>query len=533
MMLKSLAFVVSLVATQVLADPVDDLLVSVDAGDTAGVERQVRAADGLQGQTLLLWWLASSHPDMRAFVRSWAEREPDNPIALIGYGWSLHREGYRLRGKNTVAHSWPASLNAAEERFDAAFELAEAAVRAEPDFDAGVWALLAFGRPSGNAAEAMAEAERVLATRPNGLILREALALQSPAWGGSLAGAEDLCERYAGQLSGDEALTVEGCLVLAGFSGGQPDETLEWARGQLGDYLDHPLFATIFADLAHDQRLPDALIEPYREARIADGTLTLDAALLGTDSPLTLPELPQPDIITPAFTRDLAYGLRFADRDPANPEAVEQLAALYDVADLLGMQSYGAFSPTPPADAESMAAKHREEMAGLRDDLSRRALAALEETPQNPSALMLAAELVRKRYQDRLETARWRLSLAGNALVYTDHLYTELRNYIRINRNISPWFEVDLKAGRSDYTQAELDDVFTCPLIRAVRLLDEACEKEGLPIEQCYVQSSTTISALHAGPDSPFDSAEFRGACLAEREGPLQSLRFTEVDPDL
>ncbi len=523
-----------LLPTVACADPFQEVLTAAHAGDDEAVEAIIRTAETPRLQHNLLWFLGASHPDTVRFVRDWVKAEPENPVALTASAWSLYRTGFIERGDAPARYTWPASLDAARAMFREAFLLADEAILLEPDFLPASNAVMETGRVTGNQDRLIAELHRILAIKPNRESLIVAARSLFPHWGGSLPAVEGLCTRYAEVLPDAPGFTVEMCLVQATLESGFQGEVRHWARDRLVDYFDNPLFERHIIREAEKDGLPLELADRLRARLIAEDSLTVGVALSARGHILTMPDMPDLAATVEAMERDLSYALIAAERDPVNPETLRNLRDIYNLADLIRLQELGYYQVVQPADIEAKYYGHLDEMAVVKADLKARALNLLKATPRNTETLALVANMLAGHRPDPLEDARWRLSLGTNAIVYSNHYSIELAGYVGIWGSISSDIRYRISSGElPSYSQAALDEVLVCPYIRALRLLDQACSAEGRKLDKCFAETGMQRETAGASEGSPVVDAEKRGVCEAEREGPIESLWFEEVDLEL
>jgi hypothetical protein len=529
--LKYLLVLLTCTAPAAFADGIQPLLDAAHAGDDDQVEALVREAEDLRLQRDLVWALGASHPDTRAFVERWVEAEPDNAVALTALAWAQYRSGFVARGEAGTDHTWPASMAAARARFDDAFALAERAAAADPAFLPASNAVMVTAMVSGNLGRIPDEARRILDLRPNRHSLVAAARSLAPQWGGSMAAVEELCTTYADKATDAPGFTPEMCMTQAIFDGNFSGRPLDWAKERLSEQIDNPLFDDILIREAASHRLSVADADRLRARLTAEDRLTVGVALSGRPDILALPDMPDLDATAAALERDLAAARLEADRDPGEPATLVKLADLYEVAYHIALQQIDYLQQPPPADIEEKYYKVRDMRLANEADLKARALDLLRSAPLSVKALGFAAVTIDDHDDDPLAALRWQLAVAGNAVVYSRNRYDQLGRYLMLGTNGYFYLLRQIKKGDApDYDRAQLDEIIVCPHIRAMRLFDQACADVDFELGQCYASAGLSREDEWESSDSVLAEATARGACTADRDGPLDGLEFTDSD---
>ena len=184
-----------------------------------------------------------------------------------------------------------------------------------------------------------------------------------------------------------------------------------------------------------------------------------------------------------------------------------------------------------PDDIEARYYALADQQQVLNADLKDRALRLLKGAPRNAEALEFAGQFLTDQHPDPLDAARWNLALGINAIVYSNNRSDHLGQYLMQSRYIFADLQARIADGSAPaYSEAQLDAVFACPFVRALRLLDAACSVSENDPETCFTASGMSREAELTGDASLLRQTEARGACAAERGGSLDSLNFAEVD---
>ncbi|MCU0828379.1 MAG: hypothetical protein MUE52_13455 [Tabrizicola sp.] len=532
-----LALLLSQFALSAAADPVDDLVAEALKGDRAGVARLLAQATSSDELRDMNWAIAASHPDLRAFTAAWAATEPDNPAALVARAWSLYHEGFLLRGEAGLDHTWPASLDAANARFDDAFLLAETALALDPGYLPASDAVIVIGQVSGDKASARADGARIMALSPNRHSLVLSATLDRPNWGGTEKNVRDMCDAHAASVTDVPGYTADMCVIEAVQTGAIYGELRGWALANLANYVDHPAMFETLEAFAKTHEMPLETADAFRARANAKGRMTVDIALSGRVHLLSYPKLPDmPDEIDfpalrMALDRDLAKARRQADHHPANPAVLRDLASLYFVSVQLAMREAGFCDVPPPADIEARYTAIAELEEANAADLSARAMVAVKATPRNVRVLQFGMAAIQDARPDPLEAAIWHHSLGTNAILYSNYRIDIIADFLQQTRYERGILEDQIAAGAAPaYTSAQLDAAFDCPFLRALRLFEATCDRDGMGLDDCYASRGLSPESDYAPQDSILAQAEARGLCVAEREDPVASLWYKEID---
>jgi hypothetical protein len=229
--------------------------------------------------------------------------------------------------------------------------------------------------------------------------------------------------------------------------------------------------------------------------------------------------------------RDLAKAWRQADLDPANPAVLNELSWLYFVSVQLARREAGFYDISPPADIEARYTAIAELEEANAADLSARAMVAVKATPRNVRVLQFGMVAIQDARPDPLEAAIWRHSLGTNAILYSNCRIDIIADFLQSTRYDRGILEDKIAAGDSpSYTSDQLDAAFDCPYIRALRLFEASCDREGLGLDDCYASWGLSPETDFPPEESIPAQAEVRGVCEAERRGSIADLLYQEID---
>jgi hypothetical protein len=520
------------------ADPLDDLFAAAQAGDSTAVEALIDGAETPQLRRDMMWALAASHPDTRAFTKSWADAEPDNPVALTARAWSLYREGFIIRGVASVRDTWPASYATARPMIAESYELAERALALDDTYLPASDAVIMIGEVSGHMDRSAEEAARILDLNLNRHSLVIAASSVRPNWLGTIAVKTDLCDAYAEKLRDAPGYTAEMCVIDAIFKSNLCcDDQKTWALDRLGDYIEEPLMEETVLQAAATHSLTPEQADRLRAKLIAEDRLTVKVAVSGRPADLWqpyaagTPGMADFDAIKAALKRELAAALVAADRDPGDPATVRQVGYYYEIATQLELRDVGYYEIPPPADIEAKYFAVMDQKKLYDADKKARAFRLLKAAPRNLDALDLAATTIDDHLPDPLQSAIWTHALYTNAIAYSNYRYDIVGGYLLGTKFDRSSLEGRSKAGRAPkYSEAELTEAFDCPYVRALRLFDAACDAADLDQKTCYQNVGLSRESEYTAEDSTFVRVQSEGTCVTEREGSLESLRYEEID---
>jgi hypothetical protein len=155
----------------------------------------------------------------------------------------------------------------------------------------------------------------------------------------------------------------------------------------------------------------------------------------------------------------------------------------------------------------------------------------LEISPRNVKALLLGASYLDHRFPDALEAGRWNLALSINAAIYSNYHYERLGRLVSAAKYGPQGLRLSAGSESSlPYTQAQLDEVYSCPYVRALRLLEAVCSYSDRGTDACFRSSGLSYAEEMSGEYSLLEEITARDACASERETPVEELLFSEID---
>lgn len=448
----------------------DDAFAAVRAGDLP--------ADDLRAMTEALM---VSDDRVRAFVETWLAAEPDSPHPHAVLAFQLRDEGFRLRGGEVMAWTYPEAVEAFHARLADSMDLARRAIALAPDHPPSIDAVLSLQTVTGAMAPDTAEdflRSAMEATHDRGVLVR-ATALALPQWGGGgLPEVARLCAEFAPLVEGVPGYTADHCVADALFT--HPFQVE--AEGASRTVLAAP--AGLFD---HDLRLRAAINLHWESPETAElaRTLVEEPGLADLELALnydTVVARPRgwPLVGNDVLARAQARAWERLDRDPHHLVSIDLL---------LGQ---GPF-PGPPGLPEGLSPEEALRLARLR----------VEAAPYDPDSwATLAGALAANGATP--EDPRFEAS-SINAVAYSNHRPLPLMAYVD-HRGLV--FE-GLSAGDSR-------EVAACEVVRADRLLREVCASAG-PRE--WVCAETDF--LHPRWSAALDYAEAGGLCEWDRAAPL------------
>lgn len=531
-MFRTLCLIAALILSPSTAasDPVDDLLAAAHAGDFSAVGRTIATASGSRLPRDLVWALAETHPDTVAFTKAWATADGDNPAALAARAWSLYWAAAILRNDRIVAYTAPALFDQARPLFAEAHALAKAAVALDPTFLPASDAVILTGFYVGDRDASFAEVDRIMQLAPNRHSLMLTAQKLEPAWGGSVEMMQAICDYYAGKVTDAPGFSAELCLAQAILRGSVWGERRDWAIMAASDHADLPFLEGDLKRLARDRALPPGGAHRLQARLAAEGRRSAIVDLAAQPDLLQTLDMPDKDGFAAALERDLSEARMAADRDPGSPATLKVLPELYRLeADFIGLQVLGKADPTQAEieDYERGMAEIAERQA---QDLDRRARRLLALAPQNATALQFAATHVRQPFPDPLASDRWAISLMTNAVIHANYqdvflgqVATEAIARHDILRGLIASGAVP------DPGAAALDEVYLCPYVRAIRVLDEVCAQHPYGEQQCIMAALKAYPSDSAYDRSPYSAIWDRGGCAAQFGAAIETLFYDLV----
>lgn len=513
------------------ADPLDDLFSAAQTGDMARAEAILAAAETPQLRRDMMWMLGGSHPDLRDFTRDWAEAQPDNPAALTARAWSMYQAGFLVRGERIRRHTYPPLLEEAQGRFLEALALAKKATELDPRFLPASDAVILINRSAGRGEDAIAELERIMALEPNRHSLVMTAAALPAQWGGSVELMEALCSYFAPQVADVPDYTPDICLAQAILRGGVWGERNDWAITVVAPQADKPFLEREVMALARENRLPTNAITLLRTRLEAEGRMSVYPILAPNKDLLRIGDLPDKAGFATALDQDIAAASLAADRDPGNPKTLAELAKLFEIEDLF-VEGQVLNNPNP-TEAEREAIKRK--LAELRmwrtTDLDVRSRRLIDLAPRSAAALDFAAKHVLGPNNDPMEADRWALSALTNASIYANYQEIQVGQVVLEAKARYATLRERMSAGTAPaYSEALLDEVYLCPYVRAVRIVDAICAEHERGVETCLLDSVLVAPSESGLKRTLYAEVTDRGACKVEREAPVEDLLYEIVD---
>lgn len=439
-------------------------------------------------------------------VDDWLRARPDSPYANATRAWQLDARAWGLRGTAPARDTWPEAMAGFVAAEHAAWVHGLRAHEAAPDFVPGSDALLALDLHVGELSDADFDtllAEVMEATPNHGTLLRAAGRTRVEWGGGGPDAAWVICTTYAPVVTDAEGYDADACMaeiiLRQGFGGPIRQVAADVALSRPEPWLDRArLEVARFVPVAGGDRL---LREAVADRLASDLSLTdtLDLALTH-DVAHALPD-GRPGVFGDVLVRVQAEARDTLRLHPADPEAIDAL--LWSMA---------------PAGVELPHASPEERTALLR--------ARLGATPYDPETW---SELARASLDIMDPLDERHLPYGINAIVYSNHGYNELGALLggfdaRLMAANWPRGLVPEYPSLPEEEMAALLDRVLCPIVRAQRLADAACEEaRGMEAAQCRGGGPAPRIA------AAVDYAEAGGFCPWERAAPVASLSYTPV----
>lgn len=529
--LAALIFLILLPVSTLHADPIETLLSSAHAGDFAGVEAQIRDAPDRTAQRDLVWALAATDPATVDFTKAWVAAAPDNPTALTARAWSLYWAASKIRGERIRRHTWPPLLEEAGQMYREALSLAERATGLDPRFLPASDAVILLGVVTGRGEASLVELERIMALDPNRHSLVLTASNLTPAWGGSIELMEALCSYFAPQVADVPDYTSDICLAQSILRGQVWGERKDWAIMVVEPQADKSFLEREVMALAREYLLPANGIALLRARLETEGRMSVYPILAPHRDFLRMGDLPDKGGFAAALDLDIAAASRAADRDPGNPKALSELANLFEIEDLFVEGQVLRNSNPTDAEREAIAKQLAELRLRRATDLDVRARRLIHLAPRNTAALEFAVKHILPSGNDPLEMDRWALSALTNATIYANYQEIQLGRIVLEAKGRYASLRERMAAGKAPaYTDAQLDEVYLCPYIRAVRIVDAVCADHEWGVETCLLESVWVAPSESGLKNTLYSEIMDRGACTAERETPVRALQYDLVE---
>lgn len=513
------------------ADPIETLLKAAHAADYAGVEAQIKDAPDRTAQRDLVWALAATDPKTVAFTKAWVDAEPDNPTALSARAWSLYWTASMIRGERIRRHTWSPLLDEADRMYGEALSLAERATSLDPRFLPASDAVILIGVVTGRGEASLAELERIMALDPNRHSLVLAASNLTPAWGGSVELMQALCSYFAPQVADVPDYSPDICLaqaILRGRVWGEMKDKAILVVETLADkaYLEREVMA-----LAREHLLPQNAVALLSDRLKAEGRMSVYPILAPNKDLLRMGDMPDKAGFATALDQDIAAATLAADRDPGNPKTLVELAELYEIEDLF-VEGQVLHIPDPTeAERKEIASQLADLRTWRMTDLDVRSRRLVELAPRSAAALDFAAKHVLGPSTDPMQTDRWALSALTNAAIYANYQEIQVGQIVLEAKARYAALRERMAAGSAPaYSDEKLDEVYLCPYVRAVRIVDAICAEHEWGVNTCLVDSVWVAPSESGLKNTLFSEVSDRGACKVEREAPVEDLLYEIVE---
>jgi hypothetical protein len=479
----------------------------------------------------LVWALAASDPDTVAFTEAWLVAQGDNPMALTARAWSTYWAGGRIRGELSRFRTWPPLLVESDQVYLEALSLAERATELDPGFLPASDAVILLRSRTGRNEEVVAELERIMDVDPNRHSLVLATAALSPAWGGSMELMQALCGHFSDRVADVPDLDAETCLAQAILRAQIWGNAKDWAISVVDGQADKPFLEREVMQLARDNLLPPNGVSYLTERLRSEGRMSVYVILAPQKDLLETTGPSDVDEFLAALANDLSAATQAADRDPGYAGALLDLRDLYDIE----VKSIGLREIRDPdtTEAEHQAIYNEVVSTQLRhaEDLDRRARRLLELAPRNAPSLQFASRHVLTPDPDPLKADRWALTLLTNATVYANYQERQLGQIILEARRRYDLMQNRMASGEvPTYSAAELEEVYLCPYVRAIRVLDEVCAHHETGEQYCVMEAILAYPSDSQISYSLYGTLAEQGVCASVRNAPIASLAYEITD---
>lgn len=490
------------------------------AGDFALLETTIQAAregdsDGGNGdQARAIFALFNStDPAIDQATKAWLAADPANPNAMTARGWTLRSRGFALRGDGYIDDVQPAALARFRSLHAEAWDLALAAVAADPASLPASDLKLSVAHTTGHASVIPVEFTRMMELVPNRQTLLWASVGMAPQWGGKSGWGREACALWAEKIPAPEGYDAAACAIEASYFATDEAAIQAWARADLRKDDSPFLDAWRSHDATHGRAGSDtdrAWAKDWLTREGKKSQLTLRQAIqleqMNGRSPLS--DGPGP-VLDTVLRRDLAAICRAADEDPGNWRKV------FDCNEGL---AYSRFIDLPRDKAAEVARLERLVTLAPYEPYMWEYLAMELRDSTPPERLTVEAGA------GMMAAFRTALALSGNALDVASR-------YERFAQGI--WNDMDRinvdaidTTGAPAFAKEAFDTAIVCPVVHAIRLHRGLCKETG-----------TKTAACEIGHDQAFrvdylDRAARRGACEAEGTltRPLKGLKLPLPD---
>ena len=483
------------------------------AGDFAALDAAIRAAaDGDQARAIFALF-NSTDPAIDRATKAWLATDPANPRAMTARGWTLRSRGFALRGEGYIDDVLPAAYAGFRSLHGEAWDLALAAVKADPASLPASDLKLSVAYTTGHSSVIPVEFARMMELAPNRQTLLWASAGMAPQWGGKTGWGREACALWADRIPEPEGYDAAGCATEASFFASDKAAIEAWARAALRADDSPFLDAWRSHDAVYgraDGEADRAWAKDWLTRQGANSDLTLRQAIQLERMNGRNPQGDGPGpVLDEILRRDLAAICRAADQDPGNWRKVfdcneglsysRYIGLTRDkAAEVARLEQLVRLAPYDPYMWEYLASE-------LRDST------APDQMTVETGAAMLAA-------------FRTALALSGNAPDFASR-------YERFAQGI--WNDMDRinvdaidTTGAPAFAKEAFDSGIVCPVVHAIRLHRGLCEETGARNAACEVAHDQAYRVDY------LDRARRRGAC--EQEGtltrPLHELKLPLPD---
>lgn len=412
-----------------------------------------------------------------------------------------------------------------------ALSLAEHATRLDPTFLPASDAVILISVVTGRGEASLIELERIMALDPNRHSLVLTASNLTPQWGGSIELMQALCSYFAPQVADVPDYNPDICLAQAVLRGHVWGEMKDWAITVVEPQADQPFLEREVMALAREYQLPLNAVALLRTRLEAEGRMSVYPILAPNKDLLRSGDLPDKAGFATALDQDIATATLAADRDPGNPKTLVELANLYKIEDLF-VEGQVLRNPNPTeAERKEIASQLADLRSWRTTDLDVRSRRLVDLTPRSAAALDFAAKHVLGPGTDPLETDRWALSALTNAAIYANYQEIQVGQIVLEAKARYAALRERIAAGTAPaYSDEKLDEVYLCPYVRAVRIVDAICAEHERGVETCLLDSVWVAPSESGLKNTLFSEVTDRGACQVEREASVEDLLYEIVE---
>ncbi len=441
-------------------------------------------------------------PETFELVDEWLISHPDSSYAHTAKAWVNYGVSWQIRGERTARETYPAALSKFDELQQEAWEHAELAYRGRPRLIAASDAIIKLAMTRRQPQRRDLVLREVMATDPNAGTLDRAVAAVVRGWGGTWVEGAAMCDTYAQAVHDSVPNAATRCkLPLAR----QFEEQWNWMNETLatGNYPDFDYLRLDFILVPEASREVAEIayrVMSNEKYELSQHVADYDVLALKYGLPLMTETISR--------RRHANAGHEF-EQSPFSLAALKMLGEplLTSAEDDEGQLRVSVLDRPTPEQAL---------------DYARRAVQA---SPYNPDAW---TDLHTCMMQDgKITNVSLSEPFRVNAIVYDNHSPARLSDYL-----LQKLFEYDafqrVKAGTLPAESMamfdgidETDDLI-CPVVRATRLLQGACDALYRPGCDLDPGMESAVVVLE-------EKAKAEDRCLKERTRPLAELAFTPM----